>query len=172
MPGFAFLVIFVIIIISIFSNARKTSNGSSSNTSARQTGSGVRIQGKSGTNTNFNGTVFQGRPSGSQQAQPGTVQKNVKVVPNKESNPMYDIHTGESGDRCSTGYLLNESDRFDENAHPKLVYNQGIMARRHNDWDKVPQGYKVVKCCYCGAGNEVPNRKNGEYKCYFCWRKL
>lgn len=104
----------------------------------------------------------------------GTVysQKTVNVVPNRESNPMYRMNTGNHGDSCNTGYLLNERSSFDESAHPKLGYDRGITARCHNDWDIIPQGYKVIKCCYCGAGNEVPVRKNGEYKCYFCWKKL
>lgn len=107
-----------------------------------------------------------------QQANATNQQQNVKVVPNKESNPMYKMSTGEGGDHCSTGFLLNESDHFDESAHPKLGNGQGVIARCHNDWDRVPQGYRVVKCCYCGAGNEVPVRKKDEYKCYFCWKKL
>ena len=161
-PLFVFIVVIFVIVSKAMKNSAKVSGKSTSAKSAAAMGKQSYVQ----TKVNRSGQTIAHQMNGN------TVQREVKVVPNRESNPMYDMSTGENGDRCRTGYLLNESDHFDESAHPKLGYGQGIVAGCHYDWDMAHQGYKVVKCCYCGAGNEVPVRKNGDYKCYFCWKKL
>ena len=177
MPPIAavFFLFFFFIVISFASkSARKGASGNRSGP-AGQNNRPPQTYGRPPQQSGYAGGMQQNAANAAnagQQTANAYRQQTVKVTPNTETNPMTHMHTGDRGDRCNTGYLLNESDHFDESAHPKLGNNCGIIARRHNDWDIMPQGYRVIKCCYCGAGNEVPVRRNGEYKCYFCWKKL
>ena len=60
---------------------------------------------------------------------------------------------------------------YDDNKHPVLSQGQGTLGFRHESWIPVPRGYRVKKCEYCAAANSIP-MMGGEYKCYFCWKKL
>lgn len=137
--------IFIAIMIIVFANAKNTRHSNN----------------KSNNNTNPN-------------ANAATVQS--KVPANDKNNVHMTRHISASArsakDSCHTDFLLNERGGFNDIDHPRLDSGQGIIATRHEEWMNVYSGNKVVKCCYCGAFNQVPARRSGEYKCYFCWKKL
>lgn len=43
-----------------------------------------------------------------------------------------------------------------------------MVATRLYEGDRVPQGYRMVKCGYCAAENLIPYTSRGDYMCYFC----
>lgn len=77
--------------------------------------------------------------------------------------------------RCNEPSLTQNSSyshrRYDDNKHPVLAEGQGMLGFRHESWIPVPRGYRVKECEYCGAANSIP-MMGGEYKCYFCWKRL
>ncbi len=59
---------------------------------------------------------------------------------------------------------------YNDDEHPKLPQGMGKIGYRHESWIQVPRGYVIKECEYCGAENRIT--PGGEYKCYFCWKKL
>lgn len=93
---------------------------------------------------------------------------NVNVKPNVQRPVMAE----RKEDVCGDSVHLNRRDTFSDEEHPKLEQGVGIIAGRSEDWHSPSVGNRIVTCHYCGAYNQVPARKDGMFKCYFCWRKL
>lgn len=47
-----------------------------------------------------------------------------------------------------------------------------MVAMRLYEGDRVPQGYRMVKCGYCAAENLIAYSSRGAYMCYFCHEDL
>lgn len=103
-----------------------------------------------------------GKPQGTPGAGPQNI--NTQYVTNNINKTNY---TAANKYNCGV-----EHHRFDENRHPTLEEGRGITAMRYEEWMPVRKGDKVVKCCYCGADNEIPLNARGDFKCYFCWKHL
>ena len=145
------IIIWIVIIIIVMVNVSKkiTGNGAGN---------------KAPVNENRPQSAGTATPSGSAD----TVSRPQNIRPNV-SRPTYERKIN---DGCNNDFLLNERSEFDESEHPKLDQGQGIIAGRSEEWNTTTRGSMVVKCHYCGAYNQIPARRNGTYKCYFCWRKL
>lgn len=49
---------------------------------------------------------------------------------------------------------------------------QLVLATRLMEGDRVPNGYRMQVCGYCGAENIVPMYYKENYGCYFCHEKI
>ncbi len=47
-----------------------------------------------------------------------------------------------------------------------------VLATRLMEGDRVPNGYRLQVCDYCGAENIVPMYYKESYGCYFCHEKI
>lgn len=100
-------------------------------------------------------------------------QNNIrKPQTNAKPNVNRPVMAESKSDVCGSQVHLNERDTFSDAEHPKLEQGVGIIAGRSEDWHSPSAGNKIVTCHYCGAYNQVPARRDGMFKCYFCWRKL
>ena len=118
---------------------------------------------------------FAGNSSKKKQNNNSRTQATAK--PNQQARPMAappNRPTPQVGghDDCNTGFVINKFSTFNDLEHPKLEEGVGVVARRMEAWSKPTSGCRVVRCCYCGAINEINHQRGNIFKCYFCWKRL
>lgn len=148
-----FGIIFYIIIIVIFINAKKAAKSGSE----RQQGNRQR-----------------GNDSESFKM-PVTAKKEIKTLPNIPKNGKTVIPNVPVKRKTDKRYM--EPHR-EEKVQPKIRTNnlwgedkhahQRIVALRLMEGDAVPEGYIRVKCPYCNADNLVTKNCKQYHSCYFC----
>ncbi len=105
--------------------------------------------------------------------------EHKKVPPNVERNcAAEDRHRSENNvfakRPAKTTVVPNVSRPYMEPPKQTRMEKRGnrIAAIRLYEGDRVPQGYRMVKCHYCAAENLIAYSARGNYMCYFCHEDL
>ena len=163
-----FGIIFYIIVIAVFINAKKAAESEKGGKSASHKGYTV---GGSKNNGNYSGqTSLTGdMPKKTPTAIPNVsgkrkIEKTPTAIPNVPG-------------KCKTEKTYMEPHR-EEVIQPKIRNNnlwgedeharERIVALRLMEGDPVPQGYLKIRCPYCAADNLVTKNCKQYHSCYFC----
>ena len=152
-----FGIVFYIIIIAVFINAKKAAQSEKGQKQAS-------YKGKEKGNRNITENKASGNYSGQKTLTSHVPEKKATAIPNvpvkkkKESVYMAPHREEVRQPKIRTNNLWGE----DEHA------KQRIVALRLMEGDPVPQGYVKIRCPYCAADNLVTKNCKQYHSCYFC----
>lgn len=150
-----FGIIFYIVIIVIFINAKKAA--------------------QSGNNSSKRATVIPNVPNKEKKSIPNVPENNRKTIPNvptKRQNAISNVPMKKRRERTfmephkeeTLQPKIRTNNLWGEDEHA----NQRIVALRLMEGDPVPEGYVKIRCPYCAADNLVTKHCKQYHSCYFC----
>ena len=162
------ILVMIIFIIVIAASAKSKENEARKR--AMRNGNGPVNQGI--TKPVMNGAKPPVQPMNRPPVQPQTYMNRPPMQTQRPVQPQNCNEPARCGEPQRVSTLSSYSHRsYNDEMHPRLGQGQGIIGFRHESWIPVPRGYRVKKCEYCGAANSI-SMMGGEYKCYFCWKRL
>lgn len=162
-----FGIIFYIIIIVIFINAKKAAKSGNNQKGA---GSKNRVPGQySGTSgipnvPKKNAGTLLNEPKKKEETLPNVPKSGKTVVPNVPMKRKTDKKFMEPHREEKIQSKIRTNNLWGEDKHAQ----QRIVAIRLMEGDPVPEGYIRVKCPYCNADNLVTKNCKQYHSCYFC----
>ena len=150
-----FGIIFYLIIIVIFINAKR----------AAQSGSQPNKNGKRNIQSGkYSGQKPQNVPKKGYNAEPNVSKSGKTAIPNVPAKKRKEKIFMEPHREEILQPKIRTNNLWGEDAHA----HQRIVALRLMEGDPVPEGYVKVKCPYCAADNLVTKHCKQYHSCYFC----
>ena len=147
-----FGIIFYIIVIAVFINAKKAAESEKGRKSSSHKG---YTAGDGKNNGNYSG----------QKSLTGDMPKKTPTaIPNVSGKHKMEKTYMEPHREEVTQPKIRNNNLWGEDEHAK----QRIVALRLMEGDPVPQGYLKIRCPYCAADNLVTKNCKQYHSCYFC----
>lgn len=159
-----FGVIFYILIIVIFINAKKAAGSGSDH---RRGTTRTNLQGNYSGQKNYTSkqtTALPNVPKQGKSALPNVPSKGQKTIPNVPVKKKNERTFMESHKEETMQPKIRTNNLWGEDEHAK----QRIVALRLMEGDPVPDGYVKIRCPYCAADNLVTKHSKQYHSCYFC----
>lgn len=159
-----FGIIFYIIIITIFINAKKAARSGSDH--RRETNETYQKGNYSGQKnyTSQQKTVLPNVPKQGKSVIPNVPKNGKTIVPNVPMKRKVERNFMEPHKEENMQSKIRTNNLWGEDAHAK----QRIVALRLMEGDPIPDGYIKIRCPYCAADNLVTKHGKQYHSCYFC----